>query len=156
VDSFVKGYTLKDTETWLYKIAQRNNIIYYNYGINGNDLNGENGVALRFSDMIDELDYIVVLMGHNDANPDLHNGIAVSIGLDEDTALFTFKGVLNILINGLLNKYHMSKILFLSSFNRKGIELPYVEAIGEICEKYSVNFYNNYKSSRVAFKIILS
>lgn len=159
-DSFVKGHTLSESQTWAYKLAQRNNMTYHKHAVNGVALtykSGQSGTALittidNFISGISTADYIVVLIGHNDANPDLNAGAAITIGENTDNVNTTFKGALNMLISKLYAKYPTAKLLFLTPFNRRGIEEPYVNAMKEICGKWCVPCFDNYHSGGICFQ----
>lgn len=99
-DSFVKGHSLPDEKTWLSILAERNKMIKYNYGVNGasvaKDSNQKIISIVEYIDCvinnISAVDYIVFLAGHNDANPDLHGGMPIPIGKNNDNLDTTFKG----------------------------------------------------------------
>ena len=159
-DSFIDYRTQGLGNDLLSKIAEGNNMSIHNYGLSSSSLAYDTNQTVlsvmdRYEAMLNEVpnaDYVMVLAGHNDSNPSLHNGTAIPIGENDDNITTTFKGALNILINALLNKYPKAGILFLTPFNRRGTELPYVKAMEEICEKYSIPCFNNYKSSGICFQ----
>lgn len=144
----------------LSKIAYGNNMTIKNYGLSSSSLAYDSkqtvlSVMDRYQQMLTDVptsDYIIVLAGHNDSNASLHGGTAIPIGTNSDTVNTTFKGALNILIKALLDKYPKAGILFLTPFNRRGTELPYVRAMEEMCEIYSVPCFNNYKNSGICFQ----
>lgn len=161
-DSFIKGHTLSDSQTWVHKLAQRNGMTSYNYGINGASIAYDAGHTTYTSvsealpsilSAVSSTDYVVLLGGHNDANPDLHGGTAIPIGNNTDTVNTTFKGALNIIITDLLGAYPTAKMLFLSPFNRRGIEKPYEEAMKEITGLYSQRFFDCYDRSGITFDV---
>ena len=159
-DSFIDYRTQGLGNDLLSKIAEGNNMTIYNYGLSSSSLAYDKNQTVssgmdRYKQMLNEVpkaDYVLVLMGHNDSNPSLHGGTAIPIGENSDNITTTFKGALNILITALLNQYPTAGILFLTPFNRRGTELPYVKAMEEICELYSVPCFNNYKSSGICFQ----
>ena len=160
-DSFVKGHSLSDNQTWLYKLAKRHNMTYYNYGFNGasiaydpNDTQYTSIMTQLQSilDTVNETDYIVVLGGHNDSNPSLHGGSAIPIGNDTDNVNTTFKGALNILITSLLTKYPNAKLLMMSPFYRRNTEEPYGVAMEEVSGLWGQSFYDCYHRSGITFK----
>ena len=155
-DSFVKGYTLDESETWVSKIAERNEMTKYIYATNGISVAGTNSetIAKQIDDIINDVssvDYILFLGGHNDANATWNGGSPVPIGKNTDSTDRTYKGGLNIIINKLLTAYPTSYILFLTPFNRYEIEEPYVEAMKEVCGEYSVPCFDNYHCSGICF-----
>lgn len=159
-DSFVDYNTVGSGKCWLDKIANRNGMTVYNYGLSSSSLAYDpNQTVLsvmdRYQSMISEapnLDYVLVLAGHNDSNASLHGGTAIPIGSNADTVNTTFKGALNILIKALLDAYPLARIVFLTPFNRRGTELPYVDAMKEICGLYSIPCFDNYRGSGVCFQ----
>ena len=159
-DSFVKGHTLSEEATWVSKIARRNGMTQYVYATNGASLayaSGQSATALvqtlsTITAQISDADYILVLIGHNDANPDLNGGTAIPIGENADTQNTTFKGALNQTISTLLDAYPTAKLLFLTPFNRRGIEEPYAEAMKEVCGNWCVPCFDNYHSSGICFQ----
>lgn len=150
-DSMVKGHTLADYQTWLSKLANRNLMVYDNQGINGNRLTDTGGtgecLATRFSTFDSNADYVLIFIGTNDAQN------SVSIGTDTDTGVATFKGALNTLCAGLLNKYPSKKIGFITPYQRKNgsipDHIPYIEAIKTICKLYSIPVFDNYTNGGV-------
>ena len=159
-DSFVKGHTLTEDQTWVSKIALRNGMTPYIHATNGVSLayaSGQSATALvqalgTITSQVSVADYIIVLIGHNDANPDLNGGTAIPIGENTDTRNTTFKGALNQTISALLDAYPTAKLLFLTPFNRRGIEEPYAEAMKEVCGNWCVPCFDNYHSSGICFQ----
>lgn len=137
-DSYVYGHTLGTDKVWLKKLADRKNMTAYNYGVNGGLISGDGGVVTRYANMVSDLDYIVVFGGHNDASN------SVPIGEDDSTDITTFKGALNVLCKGLQTKYPKARILFMTPTHRKGDELPYCQAMKDICSKYGIQVYDTY------------
>lgn len=137
-DSYVYGHTLGVDKSWVTQLGKRNEMIYFNYGVNGGMISGVNGAAERYVNMEVDLDYVVVFGGHNDATN------SVPIGNDTDTTITTFKGALNVLCKGLQSKYPKARILFMTPSHRKGNEVPYGQAIKDICYKYGIQVYDTY------------
>ena len=154
-DSLMAGNTLGNNYTWLNKLAKKYNMTPFNYGINGSTIaySNANPMCIRYNDMDDNLDYIIVIGGANDKNKN------IPIGQNNDNINTTFKGALNILIEGLLQKYPSKKILFLTNYNRyqtqNNIGLTdkdYVDAMIEICEKYAIPCFDNYRKSGISWE----
>ena len=108
--------------------------------------------VFRYDDM-EEADIIIVQGGgHNDY------GCLIPIGSIDDTTATTFYGGLNILIEGLKEKYPDSYILFMTGFdtyndknnsvgakNSAGVYYSeYAEAIINACEKHNVDCLDIY------------
>ena len=145
-DSMVQGHTISKDKGWLAKIADRNNMTYVNYGINGTFMtnklynNTYKGVVERYVDMDKDADYVIVFAGTNDA------GTNVTIGENNSTNPAEFKGALNIICKGLLTTYPTAKIMFITPYLRNEKYRQYVQAIHDICEdKYSIRVYDNIK-----------
>lgn len=151
-DSMVKGHTLSNNQTWLYKIANKYNMSYVNYGINGCSMayldsssgayTKEQSVYARYNSMDNDADYILVFAGTNDCQRDYTLGTIDSV--DETT----FYGALNKICDGLITKYPNKKIMFITPYYRPGkgaTNWLYINAIEEVCQKYSIPVFNNAK-----------
>lgn len=138
-DSYVAGNNIGEVNTWLYKLANRNNMTYYKLGLNGDTLIN---IALqsKYTTINQNSNYIIVFAGHNDssANKD--------IGQNTDTTANTFKGALNVLCKGLMNNYPKARILFVTPTHRTGNEKSYVDAIKEICGEYGIPVWDAYRN----------
>lgn len=158
-DSLFHGNKLGNEATWINKLGKKHNMTVYNYGVNGNTVAVQDEetktppMCVRYADMADGADYVVVLGGANDKR--LH----VPIGKDDDTDPHTFKGALNVLILGISEKYPRAKVLFMTNYNRwptvnkLGIsDLAYVIAMEEVCRKYAIPCFNNYYNSGISFQ----
>ena len=158
-DSLFHGNKLGNEATWINKLGKKHNMTVYNYGINGNTVAMQDDepqaapMCVRYADMADGADYVVVLGGANDKR------LNVPIGQDDDTDPHTFKGALNTLILGITAKYPRAKVLFMTNYNRwptlnkLGIsDLAYVTAMEEVCRKYAIPCFNNYYNSGISFQ----
>ena len=151
-DSLTGAYYKNKYETWTHIICERNNAIEFNYGLSGSPIahveNPENPCMIdRYLNMDDNLDIIFVMGGANDYN---HN---VPIGENNSTDITTFKGALNTMIEGLINKYPKSKIIFATTYRRTANynDKIYADAMLEICGLHSIKCINNYTNSGVHF-----
>jgi len=145
-DSLTYGNALGPTITYPALLASRDGMISTNYGINGTTIASlNNGMVNRYSSMSDDADYITVWGGSNDffAN--------VPIGVSDSVDISTFKGALNVLCQGLLNKYPTKKIGFITPYNLGNGVINYVNAIIEICGLYSIPVLDLYHN--MGFKI---
>ncbi len=157
-DSLIYGNKLGNEATWVNKLGKKHHMTVYNYGKNGNsiaqqDIETKNlPMCLRYAEMPDGADYVVVLGGANDKR------LNVPVGKDDDEVTTTFKGALNILIRGLTAKYPRAKILFMTNYNRWGTssaghtDLEYVIAMEEICRNWSIPCFNNYYNCGLSFR----
>lgn len=158
-DSLIYGNRCGNEITWVNKLGKKHGMSYYNYGINGNsiamqDREKQTPMCVRYAEMQDGADYVVVLGGANDRR------LNVPIGEDNDTDIYTFKGAVNTLICGLAEKYPKAKILFMTNYrrwdspNESGLgELDYVIAMEEICRMYAIPCFNNYYNAGISFYI---
>ncbi|MBQ7346999.1 MAG: SGNH/GDSL hydrolase family protein [Clostridia bacterium] len=156
-DSLIYGSKLGNEATWVAKLGKKHHMTCYNYGINGNsiakvDTESKEPMCVRYADMNDTADYVVVLGGANDLR------LNVPIGENTDKDIHTFKGALNTLINGLAEKYPKAKMLFMTNYRRwdkindnGDTELDYVLAMEEICHIHSVPCFNNYYNAGISF-----
>lgn len=110
-DSYVQNHVRPIEESWHYKIADKYNMEYHNFGWNGNcvayDRTAENfGPPMyeRYKVLPDKADYVIVCAGHNDADRMARNG--------ESTDLFREK--LTVLCEGLIAKYPGAKLCFVT------------------------------------------
>ena len=147
-DSMVQGHSISKDSGWLAMIANRNDMSYVNYGINGCFLSSKdaNGVIDRYETMDDDADYIIVFAGTNDAANN------VTMGEDDSETITEFKGALNMLCTGLLNKYPSKRIMFITPYLRNNNYPDYIEAIETICAKYSIPVFNNAKQGGICWQ----
>ena len=147
-DSYVRNHREPVENTWHYKFAKKHGMEYYNYGRNGNciavDLK-QWGTAMykRYTEMRDDLDYVVVVAGHNDAAP----GRADSIGMD------AFKERLGILCQGLIERYPKARIFFFTpwtcnAFNGSMRE-KVVDAMLQVCGSYGIPVFDAARRSNI-------
>lgn len=135
------------------EVIQENvNCISTNYGISGNTIakagpNGQpnaqtNPMCIRYANMSDDLDYILVFGGSNDY------AYQTPIGEETSYDIKNFYGGLNTLILGLIEKYCGKPILFLTPLYRplnyeSGYKfMDYVNAIKSRCAYYSIPCFN--------------
>ena len=150
-DSMVQGHTIPKDKGWLAMIANRNNMTYVNYGINGTYMtnklyNSNKGVVNRYMEMDNDADYVIVFASTNDANA------GVPIGTNDSNNPAELKGALNIICDGLLTKYPKAKIMFITPYLRNENYRSYAQAIHDICEdKYSIKVYDNIKHGGICW-----
>ena len=150
-DSLMYGMGLDRDKPWLALCGIKNNMKYYNCGINGKKIAGTDGIANEFETLLqnnnvpDEIDYIVIDGGAND------NANGISIGESTDTTVTTFKGAMNVLIQKILDKYPTAKILFLTNYSRYPGDINFVDAMIERCEYYSIPCFDNFRKSGINF-----
>ena len=114
-DSLIYGSKHGNHITWVNKLGAKHNMTVYNHGLNGGTVALQTAepnkvpMVVRYKDMEDGADYVVVLGGANDKRLSIPLGEVDS----EDSA--TFCGALNNLILGLTAKYPKAKFLFLTN-----------------------------------------
>lgn len=158
-DSLIYGARLGNAFTWPNLLGEKHGMTVYNFGKNGNPIARsarepqQIPMCIRYKDMPDDADYVVVLGGANDRR------LRIPIGKDDDATPDTFKGALNVLIAGLLQKYPHAKILFMTNYNRYPqltelgtSDIDYVVAMQEICVIHKIPCYDNYHHSGVDFQ----
>lgn len=139
-DSYVKNHKEPVENTWHYAFAQKHGMEYFNYGRNGNSIAyssprwGE-AMYIRYKEMTDSLDYVIVIGGHNDA-----------FKLDSIGGIDNFKAKLEILCKGLVEKYPTAKIFFFTRWNCKNFKESdsekVVDAMVEVCGNYSIPIFD--------------
>lgn len=158
-DSLFYGNKLGNTATWINKLGAKHHMTVYNHGSNGNPVAAQEKetkrvpMCVRYAEMEDGADYVVVLGGANDKRLD------VPIGENDSRDITTFKGALNVLILGLAEKYPRARILFMTNYNRwpsknaLGIsDIAYVDAMKEICALWAIPCFDNYRESGISFQ----
>jgi hypothetical protein len=147
-DSYVKNHREPVENTWHYKFAKKHQMEYYNYGRNGNCITLDlkqwgTGMYQRYNDMRNDLDYVVVIAGHNDASQQRID----SIGID------TFKQRLSILCEGLIEKYPKAQIFFFTPWTCENfIGSPrqlVVDAMLEVCGSYGIPVFDAARQSNI-------
>ena len=135
-DSYVYNHQRPISETWHYKLAQRHNMTYRNYGINGCciafDRRGKGygmSVLQRFKHMNDTADYVLVIAGHNDAHL-IQNNI---------DSLKMFSDSLATLCTGLRAKYQHSKIVFVTPWKVDNTGFTQIiNTIKDVCREHNI------------------
>lgn len=133
-------------------IQNNTNCNAVNYGVSGNSIAKagskgqpnaqENPMCIRYSQMDNDLDYIIVFGGTNDY------AYQIPLGEETSTDIETFYGGLNTLIEGLIEKYPGKPLLFLTPLYRtlsyeSGYKfLDYVVAIKNRCKYYSIPVFD--------------
>ncbi len=164
-DSITAGYSLVVTEKPFPAIVSSNlNMSHVNYGIGGSEIaqfeagnNTYNPMCIRYADMDDDADLIIIAGGTNDWS---HNH--TQLGVMGDTSINTFYGALDTMCKGLLAKYHGKTIVFMTPIKRdsgNGTETgkeyfspnalgyvlkDFVDAIKKVCEFYGIPVIDMY------------
>lgn len=137
-DSYVQNHHRPIEETWHYRLAEKYQMEYFNYGRNGDTLvlqheDRRPRIMKRFHAMHTPADYVVVVAGHNDAT---------RIGTNE-TNVATFREGLKKFAGDLKAKYPDAKIVFVSPWNvqRDGFA-QVLAAYRELLPGLGVQFYD--------------
>ena len=147
-DSYVRNHREPVENTWHYKFARKHGMEYYNYGRNGNCIALDlkqwgTGMYQRYKDMRDDLDYVVVIAGHNDAS----QGRIDSIGIG------TFKERLAVLCQGLIEKYPHAQLFFFTPWTCDGFvgspRQQVVDAMLEVCGSYGIPVFDAARRSNI-------
>ncbi len=147
-DSYVKNHREPVENTWHYKFAKKHQMEYFNYGRNGNCIALDlkqwgTGMYKRYADMREDLDYVVVIAGHNDAS----HGRLDSIGMD------TFKERLTILCTGLIERYPHAQIFFFTPWACENFvgspRQKVVDAMKEVCGSYGIPVFDAARNSNI-------
>ena len=157
-DSLIYGSKLGNEATWVNKLAKKHNMTVYNHGINGCPVASQTiepqrvPMCVRYADMEDGADYVVVLGGANDKR--LH----VPLGEIDSQDTSTFCGALNTLILGITAKYPKAKFLFLTNYDRwrsknnEGLsDIDYVDAMIAVCARWGMPCFDNYRGAGFSF-----
>ncbi|MCR5413200.1 MAG: prolyl oligopeptidase family serine peptidase [Kiritimatiellae bacterium] len=137
-DSYVRNHRQKIEDTWHAKFARKHGMEYFNYGRNGNCIAfdrkrfGESILA-RYKEMRADLDYVVVIAGHNDANYIFKDGGEDGAPVEKQAEnLKLFEERLDELSQKLRERYPMSKIAFVSPWR---VDKPYFSEVIELERK---------------------
>ena len=131
--------TSRFRKTWGYQIAERNNMIFYNGGVSGSTMQGENGVngfSLangRYTKLPDIIDYLVIWFGWNDT-------AYGTLGTIDDDTNESYYGGYNVVLPYLINKYPYAKIALVVPY---GTDANHREAIRLLGNKWGVAVWDN-------------
>ena len=147
-DSYVKNHREPVENTWHYKMAKKHQMAYYNYGRNGNCIALDlkqwgTGMYKRYQEMRDDLDYVVVIAGHNDASGNRIDSIGMA----------TFKERLGMLCEGLIEKYPHAQIFFFTPWTCQdfvgSMRQQVVDAMLEVCGSYGIPVFDAARRSNI-------
>lgn len=151
-------------QSWLPLVAEELGASPLNYGLSGSTLGANSSgadqpMSRRFSAMSDAADLVIVMGGTNDVRK------SVPLGVMGDTADTTYYGALDVLCQGLLQKYRYAqgeaagagkKIMFMTPIRLLDIGSPddlhptlgnYAAAMKEVCARYSIPVFDAYNLS---------
>ncbi len=137
-----------------------------NYGISATRIasckdDEDNSMSVRFSQMEDDVDLIMVFGGTNDFGHDKS-----PIGNFDDRCTSTFYGACHVLMQGLIEKYYKETIAFITPIHRDYDEdvsyekntsgntlKQYVNIIKEVAQYYSIPILDLYSESGMQPKV---
>ncbi len=142
-DSYVRNHRCPVEESWHYKLASLLKMDYKNFGRNGSSIAFDRtkegfgpAMTVRYKEMPDSADFVIVIAGHNDA------GCIDKLGTWEE-----FQTGLEELCTGLRKKYPEAKIGFITPW---GVDRPYFKEvtaeIERICKEYGFPVLNTTSS----------
>lgn len=133
-DSMAKGHTLNEKQTWAYKIANRNGMVYQKLAINGTFITTGHGDAdanclLEQAKKINNNpDIIVIHMGTNDRNKNVELG-RWTIGNTDTTNLF---GALRVAFTYLAENFPLAQVMFITPYYYQELT-DYIGSIEKAC-----------------------
>ena len=116
-DSYFEGQGIGKENTWLGLLGKKYKMVMNNYGKGGSTVSNKvnkNPMCERYMNMSSKADIILVEGGRNDFNQE------VVIGNAGGTDTTTFSGALNVIIDGLQEKYPNAMIVCISNWNFPG------------------------------------
>lgn len=149
-DSYVRNHRRPYTEAWHYKLAEKYNMKYFNYGRNGScvtidDPRFGNALYKRYAtDMNDSLDYVVVIAGHNDGSR-----------LKEIGGVKEYEKRLGELLDGLRQRFPNAKIMWFTCWRGANAEKAkdfqkIVKSTRKLCGKRGIPVFDATKSCILA------
>ncbi|MBR1870524.1 MAG: hypothetical protein IJ802_01735 [Kiritimatiellae bacterium] len=161
-DSYVQNHKRPIEETWHYRLAEKYQMEYLNYGHNGNTLVLERDkkwgapMISRYAKMQNGADYVVVVAGHNDASMMGCDDLRKAGASEEERAAESerrfaqFKEGVPVFVARLRAKYPASQIVFVSPWN---VQRPYfqktLQYLRETLPGLGVAFYDAARDSGI-------
>lgn len=140
-DSYFAGNGLQEHYVWINLLARKYNMTMNNYGINGSTVSNAvtkfHPICDRYQEM-PEADIILVEGGRNDFNQ------KVPIGTADSRDTTTYMGALNVILDGIQEKYPDAMIVCITPWNFKdkdGYTLTYQDyctAMKEVAKAHGV------------------
>ena len=147
-DSYFEGHGLPVNQVWLGLLAKKYKISMQNYGKGGstvtNYITTNNPMCERYSKMANNNPNIILVEGGRN---DFNKGAPIGDIDSKDTK--TFMGALNVIIEGLKEKYPNAMIVCISNWNFPDTKngrtyLDYAKAMEAVAEKQGVYFIAAY------------
>lgn len=143
-DSMAKGHTLKEEQTWAYKIASRNGMTYQKFAKNGMFITTGHGDAdanclLEQAKKINNNpDVIVIHMGTNDRNSNVELGTWTS----ENTDTTNMFGALRVAFTYLAENFPLAQVMFITPYYYQE-HTDYIGSIEKVCMYVGWHCKNN-------------
>ena len=144
-DSYFEGNGIDRNDHWITQLGAKYNWTYVNYGINGSAISAaaskNNPMVNRYTSMVDDADADIIIIegGRNDYNKN------VPIGTIGEADPNTFVGAVQIMIDGLLQKYPNAVILCMTAWDLSEMTTGSnkLNSAGNRTQDY-VNAFNDY------------
>ena len=143
-DSYFGGSQLGQHQTWVNLLGYKYGMTFHNYGIGGNTVATARGQSsnqppmhTRYDDMPTDADIYIVEGGRNDRH------YSVPFGQNDSKTASSFKGALNIIIQGILEKNPNAFIVLVTPWSYAtetgylGTNNDYADAMKELAEYYN-------------------
>lgn len=160
-DSLIYGNLLGNEKTWVNLLGKKHHMNIFNYGSNGNTVALQDSepdripMCVRYKDMTDHADYVVILGGANDKRLNVPIGEISFTNRDQTT----FAGAVNTLIEGVTGRYPRAKFLLMTNYNRwpqknkLGLsDIDYVDAMLKTAALWSIPCFDNYRNCGLSFQ----
>ena len=143
-DSYFGGSQLGQHQTWVNLLGYKYGMTFHNYGIGGNTVATARGQSSnqppmhsRYDDMPTDGDIYIIEGGRNDRH------YSVPFGQNDSTTVTSFKGALNVIIKGILDKNPNAFIVLVTPWSYAtetgylGTNNDYADAMKELAEHYN-------------------
>ena len=143
-DSYFGGSSLGQHQTWVNLLGYKYGMTFHNYGIGGNTVataRGQSGnqppMHSRYDQMPTDGDIYIIEGGRNDRH------YSVPFGQNDSKTASSFKGALNIIIQGILEKNPNAFIVLVTPWSYAtetgylGTNNDYADAMKELAEYYN-------------------
>ncbi len=148
-DSYFAGLGIGKEKSWPTMLATKYGMEHVNDGVSGTTLAAFNGykqdalpMVVRYKDTLPSkaADIVLVEGGRNDRS------VPVPIGNNDSRDIYTFKGALNVMLDGIAEKYPNALIICVTPWNAMDKTNPstvdYAKAMVELCEYKGVACIN--------------
>lgn len=143
-DSMAKGHTLDEEQTWAYKIANRNGMVYKKLAVNGTFITTGHGdsdancLLEQAKKINNNPDIIVIHMGTNDRNKNVELG-TWTISNTDTTNLF---GALRVAFTYLAENFPLAQVMFITPYYYQE-QADYIGSIEKACMAVGWHCKNN-------------